>query len=135
MAQTKEQKAVVREWVKNLESGLYKQGKSALVTLAGESNNNKDDKFCCFGVLCDMAVVEGVIGDPTEFGNNLGYGEIESTAFLPQEVMDWAGIASPDGVYTDDRGNSHTLAGRNDRGASFKKIAEIIKSNPEGLFV
>jgi len=36
----------IKEWVKALRSGEYKQGQSYL--------RNRDNKFCCLGVLCDL---------------------------------------------------------------------------------
>jgi hypothetical protein len=38
-------KEIKKRWVKALESGDYKQGKSALVS---------NGKFCCLGVLCTL---------------------------------------------------------------------------------
>lgn len=39
-------KELVKLWVDTLRSGKYQQGTRAL--------RNKDDKFCCLGVLCDI---------------------------------------------------------------------------------
>jgi len=36
----------IKEWVKALRSGEYKQGQSYL--------RSRDGKFCCLGVLCDL---------------------------------------------------------------------------------
>jgi len=36
----------IKEWVKALRSGEYKQGQSYL--------RSRDSKFCCLGVLCDL---------------------------------------------------------------------------------
>jgi len=38
---------LIREWVEALRSGKYEQGRLAL--------RSKDDKYCCLGVLCDIA--------------------------------------------------------------------------------
>lgn len=40
-------KELVRLWIDSLRSGTYQQGTSQLRTI--------DDKFCCLGVLCDIA--------------------------------------------------------------------------------
>ena len=37
----------LRNWIKALRSGDYKQGEGCLY-------NNKDDSFCCLGVACDL---------------------------------------------------------------------------------
>ena len=44
------------KWVSALRSGEFKQGTMQLRTL--------DDKYCCLGVLCALAVREGVIDPP-----------------------------------------------------------------------
>jgi hypothetical protein len=40
-------KQLIQHWVKTLRSGEYQQGSTVLRTI--------DDKFCCLGVLCDIA--------------------------------------------------------------------------------
>lgn len=125
MPQTKKQKAIVRRWVKNLESGLYKQGKGVL------AESDKDfDRFCCLGVLCDMAVRAKVIPAPLPVGIGDAYEYVNQTGNLPRAVRDWAGMMDRSGDY--DSGN---LANLNDDGKKFKTIAKIIKSDPKGLFV
>lgn len=54
----------------------------------------------------------------------------------PDKVMEAFGLCGPDGVYVpyDDYGAA-SLAGHNDMGRSFASIADLIESEPEGLFV
>jgi hypothetical protein len=136
MAQTKQQKAVVRRWVKALESGLYKQGENYLV-----SPGKNSDKFCCLGVLCDMAVRDKVIPapglvDPAMTGSDIPcYAYNGSNQTLPKKVMAYAGVSEECGKFIGQYGLTISLAELNDGGKSFKQIAKIIKSNPEGLFV
>ena len=126
----------VRElWVKTLLSGEYEQGTDYL---------QKDGKFCCLGVLCEIAVKKGVIPEPMlrrdvrEFGEGFrdveslfyGYGEHDNKE-LPKIVRDWVGLGTGNGAYVD----GNCLAHNNDNGYSFKQIAEIIQKEPEGLFV
>lgn len=40
-------KELVKDWVAALRSGDYQQGRQAL--------RNKDNEFCCLGVLCDIS--------------------------------------------------------------------------------
>lgn len=40
-------KELVKQWVEALRSGKYKQGRQAL--------RNRNDEFCCLGVLCDIS--------------------------------------------------------------------------------
>jgi hypothetical protein len=41
--------AIVKQWVEALRSGQYEQGKG---------NLNKNGKFCCLGVLCELLELE-----------------------------------------------------------------------------
>ena len=120
---------VRKKWVEALRSGEYKQGRGAL---------NKDNKFCCLGVLCDLAVKEGVIPPPTKGTISpyylYGTGDHKVSGVLPQEVMDWVGARSGAGEFWEPR--YRTLAGINDSDDStFEEIASIIESEPRGLFV
>ena len=49
-------KEVKKKWVDALRSGEYAQGRSSL---------RDHDEYCCLGVLCELAVKEGVIPAPT----------------------------------------------------------------------
>jgi hypothetical protein len=122
VAQTKQQKSVVRRWVKALESGEYKQGASALVAVG-----RTHDYFCCLGVLCDMAVRAKVIAMPNanEQGNSLSY--LGRTSYPPDVVRKWVGIKN--------RGAERVVAAMNDDGVSFKQIAKYIKAHADELFV
>lgn len=119
---TTQQKAR-RMWVKALRSGKYTQGQGQLKTT---------DEYCCLGVLCDLAVKHGIIrsfnpGDP-------------DLDHYP-EVMNWVGLTGPMGDFTKRNGRTDDLASLNDgtlphtRKTSFKKIADVIESEPQGLFV
>ena len=138
--QTSKQKAVVRRWVKNLRSGQYKQGTGYLVTI-----EKGVDKFCCLGVLCDMAVRAKVISPPKEVSESDGtrvylYEETGIpwrdllTTHLPKAVQKWAGMASGIGEFSNPVSGKYSLAELNDSGKTFKTIAKV-ESNPEGLFV
>ncbi len=98
---------LVEQWIAALESGEYEQGAGQLA---------QDGYFCCLGVLCEVADVE--------------YNG--SRAGVTAEVMDLAGLASPHGSYG--WNGAESLAQKNDDGFDFIKIAEIIRSRPEGLF-
>jgi hypothetical protein len=86
--------------------------------------------FCCLGVLCEIAVADGVIA-PAEYVREedvYRYGTRRNT--LPEEVRLWAGMHTEFGNLTGgyagvDHDNS--LAGRNDNGDSFAEIADIIE--------
>lgn len=126
--------AVKKMWTAALRSGKYDQGKSALA-LVDETNT----KYCCLGVLCELAVDAGVIGAGAILqngGNSSGtmaYGAGRDTSTLPDEVIQWAEIG--DGVYSSNpyvekaNGQKNSLATINDRGTSFEEIADLIEEN------
>lgn len=115
-----EQKENRKKWVKALRSGKYDQGRSYL---------KRSDKYCCLGVACEVA---GLIGEPSNKNPQIIYFDNEK-AFLPTSVMSFLGLSSDYGRY--DTGYSHeiSLAGQNDKGLTFKEIADIIEAEPEGL--
>lgn len=121
-------KEIREKWVEMLKSGEYTQGHGSLRT---------DDKFCCLGVLCELAVKEGVIGLPSLVSDNMySYGDQGNLkgnrSFLPDIVQEWAGV-------TTNYGKMNTpelsLVDVNDTGKTFEEIAELIASEPEGLFI
>lgn len=90
---------VVELWVKALRSGEYRQAKEVLV-------DRREGSFCCLGVLQDLAKKDG--GCLREY----------------------------DGILNDAQWNKldlgidqRTLARMNDKGMSFKAIAEYIETN------
>lgn len=52
---------------------------------------------------------------------------------FPDEVVSWVGMASDYGNFVGEAG-SDNLTTINDSGKTFKQIADIIESNPKGLF-
>jgi hypothetical protein len=105
-----------KKWVAALRSGEYKQAQSQLKTEIGH---------CCLGVACELAKQAGVISDYKS-----------SEWFLPVTVRNWLGLATHGGTYqeSEDTDLDMSLARKNDRGATFSEIADIIESEPEGLF-
>ncbi len=112
------------KWVAALRSGKYQQGTGALCT---------GDKFCCLGVLCNLAVNDGIIkagkvrnvSDMVYYGN----GEHARPNYLPREVESWAQMDSSSGHIP----TVGALADLNDSGKSFEEIATIIEENWEVL--
>ena len=105
-----------RLWVEALCSGKYKQTTKVL-------HNKDDDSYCCLGVACviyqrmtgrDLPVFDGTWDDDES---------------LPIEVQIWLGLRDESGMFEDS-----TLVNENDNGVRFAKIADIIESEPEGLF-
>jgi hypothetical protein len=79
---------VMRKWVEALRSGEYKQTDGYL---------SMNGKFCCLGVLCELAVKDGVIPPAENRDGFLHYGEDFSYVLPPREVADWAGVDKSDG--------------------------------------
>lgn len=122
-------KEIIAEWVSRLRSGTIKQGKHKLGYV--------DSSRCCLGVLCDIAVENGIISEPMVINTNyLAYGVDNDDEELPHSVRNWAGLKGSAGPYQEDVGyiTSTCLAMKNDGGKSFSEIADIIESRPEGLF-
>lgn len=107
-------------WIEALRSTEYKQGVGGL--------HPSEGKFCCLGVACDKyKEITGQgewLSDRTFIINR-----ISRISSLPVDVRDWLGLADIDGAFADG-----CLADINDDGASFEQIADIIESEPEGLF-
>lgn len=111
-----------KKWVKALRSGKYSQGRRWLL---------KDGRYCCLGVACQLAIESGVdvsvkkhplCDGVTVFDKNDG--------FLPEQVSKWLGLLSFDGRFK----RIESLTSRNDKGATFSEIADLIESEPKGLF-
>jgi len=81
-------KEVVKKWVDALESGEYTQGKEYL---------NYHQRFCCLGVLCELALKEGILLEEDKILSESGNCRYEGNgAFLPRKVQHWLGAESCD---------------------------------------
>lgn len=120
---------LAKKWVEVLRSGRYKQGRSAL---------NVDNKFCCLGVACDLYEPESVRSYDAPPGT-AGVTYEGSSAFLPWSMVKALGLAHQNGTFKTGvfwKGDIfHSLAALNDAGATFDFIADVIESEPTGLFV
>lgn len=124
MALTKKQKAIVQRWVKALRSGKYEQGRNYLRKKSGGV-----ERFCCLGVLCELAVKEKVIS-AAHYDGNKTYSYSDTNQVLPDVVQEWVGLRTDTGDYGD-----ISLVELNDNGSKFTTIAKTIESAPEGLFI
>lgn len=126
-------------WISALRSGEYNQTESRLGDGTG---------YCCLGVLCEIAVQDGIITkepDPESVAvytwvDDAGFPHSEE-ALLPTPVRDWAGLSSinPDVPATDTlcafsedlipTYNRIRLSNLNDAGMPFSMIADEIESN------
>lgn len=110
-----EQEKARRAWVRALRSGKYGWGKNEL--------HPTEKKYCCLGVLCEVAVQRGVI-------ETYDY----NTDGVPSAVQKWIGLTSKLGDIA--RSKYESLADYNDSVTKnpFKRIADLIESKHEGLF-
>ncbi len=129
-------KKIADKWIAALNSGDYKQGKWRLKT--------DDANFCCLGVLCDLAVKEGIAKEVVTFYNGnkkiSGYFSKKQaegkTAFpmfheIEDGIVKWSGMKSSRGEI---KGTDKSLTNFNDsEGKTFTEIAEIIKENYKNL--
>lgn len=107
-------------WVQALRSGEYKQIKGELQNEGGH---------CCLGVLCDVWAKEtGGSGYVTSPINGEFVGGVLDTQ--PNSIKNWVGLSTDAG----DSAYGNSLAELNDEGVSFLELADIIESEPKGLF-
>lgn len=120
-------------WIDALLNGKRQQGRGAL---------NRDGKFCCLGVLCDILVEQlgldvktgGADGCPDgdcTTCNSVRYYN-NNSSYLPGVVAEFAGIdyqgKIPGPIEVKGVVYQHyTLAELNDDGWTFEQIAEVIK--------
>jgi hypothetical protein len=116
-------KEVMKKWVAALRSGKYRQGEGQLKIPAKHQGHVK---YCCLGVLCDIA--PKTVGEwgkkKTPYPNFAG-----SDGSLGKKVRNWSGVKTDTGQVIAD-GKPCNLAYLNDvEGVSFKKIADVIEDN------
>lgn len=113
-----------KKWVEALRSGEFKQTEGALCARG---------RHCCLGVGCELAIRSGVTINRDDRQTRVAFDNFEDV--LPDQVIKFLGLKSDDGHFIA-AGHIHkTLAAINDAGTSFLEIADIIESEPEGLFV
>jgi len=108
-----------KKWVKALRSGKYKQTTCTL---------QDEEGFCCLGVGCVVFEEETGIPLPTNKNGFYNDGNLSSDFTV---VKDWLGLSSDEGRF----GTDSSLVKLNDNcGFSFEQIADVIESEPFGLF-
>jgi hypothetical protein len=110
MKQDKLPKAFKNKWLKALRSGEYKQGD-------GKLWNKKDNTYCCLGVAGKLCGVVGLSAPSRwEFLDFKENKNLRGKTRVPEIIQGIHGVAD-------------ILAGMNDRGDSFKVIANYIEKN------
>lgn len=113
-------KDIKEKWVTALRSGEYEQGRGYLAV---------DGKYCCLGILCELAHAEGITNKATHQGTYAEYsvyGKGMSAGVLPSEVIEWAGLSS-DNPELEIDDTLQTAATWNDAGTAFEVIAKGIE--------
>lgn len=125
-------------WVDALRSGEYEQGEGVLA---------EDGRYCCLGVLCEVAIKDGVPLKRVDQGEHYmstlyGVGINLESHILPSVVTDWAGLNSDNPlvsvvVFAGDEedidvwltyNEGMSLAEFNDNYGTFEDIADQIES-------
>lgn len=114
-------KKIKARWLRALRSGKYKKG-------VGHLNTN-DQRFCCLGVLCEIAKKDGVVEKGRRMFNFMTYGGQDGV--LPDEVVVWAGVEdcnpSVNGRALAEHNDGYRELGVEERPKSFIQIAKLIE--------
>ena len=114
-------KKIADKWVAALRSGDYTQQKGSLANL-------HRTQHCCLGVLCEVAILDGVDLDTYETVPGFD----DERAYLPRRVQEWSGVRDRCGVFVGDV-SMCGLVGMNDYGGTFDHIADTIEKRWEEL--
>lgn len=117
-------KEVADLWIEALRSGKYRQG---------IGNLNYKNQFCCLGVLCEVAIANG-LNVEVELPENTSMMKYDGAkTILPSTVQQWAGMRT-DGGRRDLENKIPSLWELNDNlGYTFNAIANVIESEWETL--
>lgn len=124
------------EWARRLRSGDYAQGKERL-----RDDSNDEARYCCLGVLCELAVEAGVIRYDSVMQSYYDPDEVDYVRYggvLPPAVSRWAELIEvtddgqvltvADPVVTDPTTTDDVpLSLLNDDGAPFITLARLIE--------
>lgn len=115
-------------WLDALRSGKYEQGTNKLSYKDEEGKT----RYCCLGVLCDLAYKEIELFTINDFSKSTLFGEELEDTILPSEVTEWAELNnnSPKVLVESEEGVClEYLAELNDNGYSFKELADLIEEH------
>ena len=105
---------IAAKWTAALRSNKFCQ-------LSEQLANAERTRHCCWGVLCELAITDGVDIEVDQEGDYTTY-NLEKY-HLPHSVVKWAELTKQSGIYEDE------LVSMNDDGIPFSKIADYIEKN------
>lgn len=79
-------KQLIKQWVDTLRSGKYQQGLTVLKSI--------DNKFCCLGVLCDIAKHLIYLDWELEDSDDMSYKIQDTCTVLPEDLINLLGVNS-----------------------------------------
>lgn len=113
---------IKKKWTEALRSGNYQQGRNVL---------NRNGKFCCLGVLCDLHSKE----TSNQWEDRLLQTDLlptmmylDNACYLPDKVVNWAGLQQLMGNSMIVDNQLRDLDDLNDQGYSFEQIADLIEA-------
>ena len=110
---------IADKWMEALRSGEYEQLKGGLA-------NEKRTAHCCLGVLCELAIEDGVSMRVAQSHGRKRFDGLDNV--LPFVVRRWAGMATALGEF-----DGGALVSLNDAGTPFEFIADVIAQHWEEL--
>ena len=92
----------------------------------------KNEKYCCLGRLCEIALLNGLTLDK-RIRDNSRVDYDDAYGFIPYAVQEWIGLKSTNGdLCTDEKYETLTIL--NDKGLTFTQMADVIEQNKDKLF-
>lgn len=129
-------------WLEALRSGEFKQTNGYLSIQSAIPDDDQFDGYCCLGVLCEIAVADGVVVKQRVGENSFfEYGNPEKDdwdySVLPLSVREWAGLqeANPSVNALDKDADADLMdfwcpiSEPNDNGSTFSQIADWIEND------
>ena len=112
-------KSIMKKWVTVLRSGEFKQIQGKLETDKGN---------CCLGVLCNLALVEGICDFSMHNDFYISNMFDNVSGVLPGSVLKWSNVKHECGKF-----GKRSLVRMNDGGSTFLEIADAIEKNYKKL--
>ncbi len=131
MFSLEKRKEILKQWIADLRSGKFKQGRNSLKLLTATNY-----EYCCLGVLCERLKVPQVFTNfsPARYKFvDQGAGSMRGAAcgsLLPKSVVEDMGFVSEVGESHPGGRFEKSLAALNDFGVSFNEIADRLEKYP-----